>query len=94
MFLYDAVLHVPLVIRLPGRASAGTRVTTQVRLADVAPSVLDAAGLVVPASMQGESLMPLFRHEHDTVGTRAASRPATANRSTANNRGSARLRGN
>jgi choline-sulfatase len=81
VFLYDVVLHVPLVIRLPGRASAGTRVTTQVRLADVAPSVLAAAGLVVPASMQGESLMPLFRQEQDTVGTRAGNRPATASRS-------------
>ncbi len=80
VFLYDEVLHVPLVIRLPGRASAGTRVTTQVRLADVAPSVLEAAGLVVPASMQGESLMPLFRQEQDTVGTSAANRP-TASRS-------------
>ena len=81
VFLYGEVLHVPLVIRLPGRASAGKRVTTQVRLADIAPSVLEAAGLVVPASMQGESLMPLFRQEQDTVGTSAANRPPTASRS-------------
>jgi arylsulfatase A-like enzyme/Flp pilus assembly protein TadD len=80
VFLYDEVLHVPLVIRLPGRASAGTRVTQQVRLADVAPSVLDVARLAVPASMQGESLM-LFRQERDTVGTSAANRPPTASRS-------------
>lgn len=66
VFLYDAVLHVPLVIRLPRRASAGTRVTQQVRLADVAPSVLDATGLAVPASMQGESLMPLVRASRTT----------------------------
>jgi choline-sulfatase len=77
VFLYDVVLHVPLVIRLPGRASAGTRVTTQVRLADVAPSVLDAAGLVVPASMQGGSLMPLVR-KPDSIGTNAGNREPVA----------------
>ena len=40
--LHDAVLHVPLVIRVPGVA-AGTRIDTRVRLADVAPTLLEAA---------------------------------------------------
>jgi len=34
-------------------------VTSRVRLADVAPTVLQAAGLAVPPAMQGESLLPL-----------------------------------
>jgi Flp pilus assembly protein TadD len=53
-------------------------VTTQVRLADVAPSVLDASGFVVPASMQGESLMPLVRLKQDPIGAHAASRAPAA----------------
>jgi arylsulfatase A-like enzyme/Tfp pilus assembly protein PilF len=57
LFLYDATLHVPLVVRLPGRKSAGTRVGTRVRLADVAPTMLEAAGVAIPAAMQGESLL-------------------------------------
>ena len=61
VLLYDAVLHVPLVIRLTGRASAGARVTPQVRLVDLAPTLLDAVGLPVPGAMQGESLLPLVR---------------------------------
>jgi choline-sulfatase len=69
VFLYDAVLHVPLVIRLPGHSPA--RVTTQVRLADVAPTVLEAAGVSVPATMQGESLLPLVQLKPDTTGTNA-----------------------
>jgi len=58
VFLYDAVLHVPLVIRVPG-VGASTRIDSRVRLADVAPTLLEAAGLPVPAAMQGETLMPL-----------------------------------
>ena len=57
LFLYDATLHVPLLVRLPGRRSAGTRVEARVRLADVAPTLLEAAGVAIPAAMQGESLL-------------------------------------
>src|SRR5437899_4350994 len=66
VFLYDAVMHVPLVIRIPG-AGAGTRIDTRVRLADVAPTLLEAAGLPVPAAIQGETLMPLVRLKPDTT---------------------------
>ena len=59
VFLYDAVMHVPLVIRIPG-AGAGTRIETRVRLADVAPTLLEAAGVSIPSAMQGQSLMPLI----------------------------------
>jgi tetratricopeptide (TPR) repeat protein len=61
VLLYDAVLHVPLAVRLPDRRGAGTRVETRVRLADVAPTLVVAAGLKIPAAMQGESLLPLVR---------------------------------
>jgi arylsulfatase A-like enzyme/Flp pilus assembly protein TadD len=61
VFLYDATLHVPVVLLLPRRTSAGTRVTARVRLADVAPTILDAIGLPIPTAMQGESLIPLVR---------------------------------
>ena len=57
LLLYDATLHVPLLVRLPGRRSAGTRVDARVRLADVAPTLLEAAGVAIPAAMQGESLL-------------------------------------
>ena len=57
LFLYDATLHVPLIVRLPGRKNAGTRVGARVRLADIAPTMLETAGLAIPAAMQGESLL-------------------------------------
>jgi choline-sulfatase len=75
VFLYDAVLHVPLVIRVPA-AGAGARIDTRVRLTDVAPTLLEAAGLAVPQAMQGETLMPLVRANSPTA--RATDRPVYA----------------
>jgi arylsulfatase A-like enzyme/Tfp pilus assembly protein PilF len=88
VFLYDAVLHVPLVIRLPNQRGAGTRVETRVRLADVAPTLIEAAGLKVPAAMQGESLLPLVRLTAFAKAT-AVEKPdtTTAAASTANQSG-------
>ena len=59
VFLYEESLHVPLVIRFPQRKAAGVRVTTRVRLADIAPTVLESVGAPVPREMQGQTLLPL-----------------------------------
>jgi len=59
VFLYDATIHVPLVVKLPAGRGAGQRVRTRTSLVDLAPSVLEAAGLPRPSAMQGESLLPL-----------------------------------
>lgn len=56
MFLYDAELHVPLLVRLPNGRGAGLRVAARVRLADLAPTLLEAAGIATPRAMQGQSL--------------------------------------
>jgi arylsulfatase A-like enzyme len=53
---YQEVLHVPLVIRYPGRP--GRRVTERVSLLDLAPTVLDELGVPAPATFQGRSLGP------------------------------------
>ena len=56
----DAVLHVPLLVRLPGGARGGQRVAAPVSLLDVAPTVLALAE--VPAALygDGQSLVPVF----------------------------------
>lgn len=41
----DATAHVPLLVRLPGGANGGRRVTGLVELIDVAPTLLDLAGV-------------------------------------------------
>jgi arylsulfatase A-like enzyme len=46
-----------MVFRGPG-FSGGNRVSTPVGLVDVAPTLLDAAGITVPDPMEGESILP------------------------------------
>ncbi|HEX3578495.1 MAG TPA: sulfatase, partial [Thermoanaerobaculia bacterium] len=61
--LYDEVLRVPLVIRYPGHVVAGRRVQGQVRLMDIAPTLLMLAGLPVakpPAATEARSLACLL----------------------------------
>ena len=50
----------PLVVRLPERRGAGARGTARVRLADLAPTLLEAAAIPAPAAMQGQTLLPLL----------------------------------
>jgi arylsulfatase A-like enzyme len=56
--VFEELLRVPLIFWGPGRIVAGRRHSTQVSLIDVAPTLLDLAGLPVPATMQGTSLGP------------------------------------
>jgi choline-sulfatase len=60
IFLYDETLHVPLLFKLPASRAGGGRIDARVRLVDVAPTILQEAGLAVPKEMQGESLAPLM----------------------------------
>jgi len=59
VFLYDATIHVPLLLRRPRAQGGGRRIAARARLADIAPTVLEAAGLAMPATMQGRSLLEL-----------------------------------
>jgi len=60
IFLYDETIHVPLLIKLPD-ATAAKKVTAKVRLVDVAPTVLEIAGVPVPSQMQGQSLLRIAK---------------------------------
>ncbi len=57
-FLYDAVTHVPLILRFPDRRCAGRAVGELAQLIDVAPTLLDYLGLPAPFGWQGRSLRP------------------------------------
>jgi arylsulfatase A-like enzyme len=47
--LYLPLVHVPLVMRLPSRISAGSRVREPVSLTDMAATILDITGVKAPA---------------------------------------------
>ena len=61
--LYDLGTRVPLAVRWPTGAKPGRTVADFVSLTDLAPTILQAAGLVPPPDMTGRSLLPLLRGE-------------------------------
>jgi len=54
--LYDELLRVPLLIRLPGAKPAA--IDDSVMLIDMGPTILDMLGLAIPDDMVGRSLFP------------------------------------
>lgn len=79
IFLYDATLHVPLILQGPG-VPAGVRIAGQVRHVDLAPTLLDLTGVkVARPPFDGVSLVPLFGDragsERGQSGVRVGSEP-------------------
>ena len=81
IFLYDPTIRVPLVVKLPGAHAAGERVDARVGLVDVLPTLLQAAGVAAPKSVQGESLLSVMKASGAQAADEAtapAERPAYA----------------
>jgi arylsulfatase A-like enzyme len=57
-FLYSAVTRIPLLIRYPGGAGAGTVSEELTGLLDLAPTVLDQLGIEPPDAFRGMPLRP------------------------------------
>ncbi len=63
-YLYESTMRVPLIISAPGRVREGVRVSEPVRVIDIAPTLLDLAGIGREGSwsaVDGTSLVPLMR---------------------------------
>lgn len=54
-------LRVPLIVRLPNGAMAGSKVEDIVSLMDLGPSVLSLAGIEPPAHMHGKAFLGTFK---------------------------------
>ena len=61
--MYDQTLHVPLIIRYPGKVPAGKRVKGFNRHQDLVPTLMDLAGIDAGIAFDGKSLMPMVRGE-------------------------------
>lgn len=59
-FMYEESFRTPLLVRYPDKIVAGSKCKELVQNIDFAPTLLDVAGLKVPETMQGRSLVPLF----------------------------------
>jgi len=56
MFLYDALLHVPLIWYAPGHLKKGLSLDHMTQNVDILPTLLDLAGMQVPDQISGRSL--------------------------------------
>ncbi|MBN2557661.1 MAG: sulfatase-like hydrolase/transferase [Clostridia bacterium] len=59
---FDASARVPFIIRWPGRTAPGTRNYEIAGLLDMFPTLCDAAGIGIPGSCDGISLLPLLEY--------------------------------
>lgn len=64
---YEGGIREPFVARWPGVIKEGSRCSVPINLVDLFPTFLAAAGVDVPngKTLDGESLLPLFRQEGD-----------------------------
>lgn len=62
-FMYEESLRMPLVARYPAAVPVGQATGAMVLNLDFAPTLLDYAGIEIPAEMQGRSLRPIMEGE-------------------------------
>ncbi len=62
---YDEAVRVPLIFSWKDRFAAGLRADCLMELIDIAPTLLEAAGIEVPDYIQGRSLMPILLAQAD-----------------------------
>jgi arylsulfatase A-like enzyme len=59
-WIFEESVRTPLIVRWPGVTKAGVASSALVSNLDFAETILDAAGVPVPAEMQGRSLRPIL----------------------------------
>ena len=77
--LHDTLIRVPLIMRYPERFPAGQRVTQQVQLTDLFPTILDVLQLHLPAvrkKFRGQPRSPQVCSKRRAASVRGNARPA------------------
>ena len=62
-WLYEELIHTPLIVRMPKGAFGGGRHQALVQTVDLLPTVLSALDLPSPEAIHGQDLLPLIRGE-------------------------------
>ena len=60
---YEESVKVPFIVHCPDLVSGGEYITKMVQNIDVAPTILDVAGLKAPNHFHGKSIVPLLKGE-------------------------------
>jgi Sulfatase/Domain of unknown function (DUF4976) len=68
-YLYQSLVHVPLVIHLPGQVQ-GQRIGANVSHVDIAPTILDFLGVAPPKWMDGTSFSQTLKDSNFDTGTK------------------------
>lgn len=61
-FMYEESFRTPLLISMPGLITPGSQANAQLINVDIAPTLLDVAGVEIPKDMQGESFLNVLRN--------------------------------
>jgi arylsulfatase A-like enzyme len=64
---YEPSIHIPLIVRFPKLAAAGSKPAALASNVDLAPTLLELAGAKIPADMQGRSLVRAFKDNSATI---------------------------
>lgn len=59
--MYEESMRVPFLVRAPGLIRSGMQIDPLVQNIDIAPTILELAGLQPPAYLQGKSFVPLLQ---------------------------------
>src|SRR5947209_3813125 len=59
-WLYDSGIRTPLIVRWPGHVKPGGACGSLVSSVDLAPTILELAGVPIPPTVQGKSFVPLL----------------------------------
>lgn len=65
-FMYEECFRTPLLVRYPPKVKAGSRTDALSMNIDLAPTLIDLAGIDVPEDIQGRSLRPVLENEGGT----------------------------
>ncbi|WP_343746904.1 sulfatase [Chitinophaga sp.] len=71
-FMYEESLRTPFIIKYPGVTKPGTTVNQLMLNIDWAPTILQMAGVPVPADIQGTSFLPLLEQNPNKAAWRKA----------------------
>jgi choline-sulfatase len=72
-FVYQATMHVPLLMRTPYDATVGRRVSDTVRSIDILPTALELLGIASSEHLEGTSVVPLMTGSKKELGLAAYS---------------------
>jgi arylsulfatase A-like enzyme len=61
--MYEESQKVPMLVYAPGMKQQGKPLDEVIQNIDIAPTILEVAGIPIPANLQGQSFLPLLRQE-------------------------------